>query len=837
MKKTLLSLACALMGFTAMAANVTVDFATADNNSWVPQQTETAMAVVNATDPVSNVPFSFYISYRSGSGTSGYLMVKTKGYVTATPGIACSQITVHTSSGASTAVTMGVKVGDDIIVQPITLSAKNSDFTFDIPAANQAAGTAYTLYVGNSKNAQLTQITFVEATGGPVQQDAGLEFDAETATATLGQAFTAPVLANPNNLAVTYVSSNPTVATVAADGVVTPLADGKTVIIASSAETAQFRAGEAQYVLTVNDPNIIKDELTQASFYGFKNSYAFYNDTTDYAIHTVYAYKNNGIQLNTSKTTETHSAYFANAKPGYKIKSVTIDCNFGSKGTIGIDVYSSTSAYTESSCFIASDTNPLTSLATLTKDGVQTYTFDNAVDHVALVPNVTSAVLVNSIKVVYEAAAAPSYPQLYVAGDMNSWNVTAPMILDPDAAGIYTFTVVDANQAFKISTDKGTWQKFNAGAMGISDDDVTTQLEKDQVTTLVPGKLGNISTPGVGNWTVTIDYPAMTIVCTGQFKLTGAPDVYLTGSMNDWHFGEELYKFTDTGETTANNEIVMTLSIPTLANGATFKLCGPDGFDSFDLGGLSTDYHVSAGCTYQLDPQGSNFVSDGEITPCLFTLYYKANGTSWLKVEEQHQKATFEGRLNIFMGGDYINDGGADGDVSTVEIEETGDNLCKFTLTNFKLNSLGLDLGDIVVDDVDMDVDPDNDETHYSGTVEDMVLIPVGATEDDAIHANVSVSGWIADYLNPDESRDIDLWINVDWIMNPADPTQTMPILCHFFAGNITSGVDDIAVDQPAGGAATVEYYNLQGARIANPAAGQVVIARQGAKVAKQLVK
>ena len=49
-----------------------------------------------------------------------------------------------------------------------------------------------------------------------------------------------------------------------------------------------------------------------------------------------------------------------------------------------------------------------------------------------------------------------------------------------------------------------------------------------------------------------------------------------------------------------------------------------------------------------------------------------------------------------------------------------------------------------------------------------------------------------------------------------------------------TSGVADIAIDDEN---APVEYYNLQGVRINEPAAGTLVIRRQGAKVSKVLVK
>lgn len=46
-------------------------------------------------------------------------------------------------------------------------------------------------------------------------------------------------------------------------------------------------------------------------------------------------------------------------------------------------------------------------------------------------------------------------------------------------------------------------------------------------------------------------------------------------------------------------------------------------------------------------------------------------------------------------------------------------------------------------------------------------------------------------------------------------------------------GIDDIAVDQNA----PIEYFNLQGVRIANPEKGQLVITRQGSKTSKTIVR
>lgn len=83
---------------------------------------------------------------------------------------------------------------------------------------------------------------------------AGIEFTTERVNYLFGgqEPFVAPELKNPNNLEVTYSSSNTDVATVnAVTGEVEIKALGKTIIKAESEETEKFDAGLAQYTLNV----------------------------------------------------------------------------------------------------------------------------------------------------------------------------------------------------------------------------------------------------------------------------------------------------------------------------------------------------------------------------------------------------------------------------------------------------------------------------------------------------------------------------------------------------------------------------------------------------------
>ncbi len=95
----------------------------------------------------------------------------------------------------------------------------------------------------------------VTIVGGLLTPD--FAFSASEAFATLGETFTAPTLTNNSDGAVSYNSSEESIATVASDGTITIVATGTTVITASVAETATYAAATASYILTVTEPGAV----------------------------------------------------------------------------------------------------------------------------------------------------------------------------------------------------------------------------------------------------------------------------------------------------------------------------------------------------------------------------------------------------------------------------------------------------------------------------------------------------------------------------------------------------------------------------------------------------
>lgn len=127
-------------------------------------------------------------------------------------------------------------------------TGSGNDYVYPITGAS---GTLTIKFGSVSSNARLDNIRLFQGQG---KKPAGLSWGTSARTVTIGgddNIF--PTLSNENNLTVTYSSSETSVATIAADGTITLVAAGQTVISATSEETAEFEAGHAQYTLTVKE--------------------------------------------------------------------------------------------------------------------------------------------------------------------------------------------------------------------------------------------------------------------------------------------------------------------------------------------------------------------------------------------------------------------------------------------------------------------------------------------------------------------------------------------------------------------------------------------------------
>jgi len=116
----------------------------------------------------------------------------------------------------------------------------------------QSEGTAtITIKASSSTNYKAAQAT-VAVTVSDARAEAGISFAEASVTKTWGEDFTGQALTNSNNVDVTYSSTDETVATVNASGVVTVLKAGTTTIKATFAGNDTYKAATASYTLTVN---------------------------------------------------------------------------------------------------------------------------------------------------------------------------------------------------------------------------------------------------------------------------------------------------------------------------------------------------------------------------------------------------------------------------------------------------------------------------------------------------------------------------------------------------------------------------------------------------------
>lgn len=111
-----------------------------------------------------------------------------------------------------------------------------------------------------SSTQKINSITVTIDDASSELEDPKCAFSAETATYTLGEAFSAPTFTTVSDGEVTYKSSNTDVATVDNSGNITAIAAGTTTITASVGVTDTYKPGSASYTLTVIDPSILFSE-------------------------------------------------------------------------------------------------------------------------------------------------------------------------------------------------------------------------------------------------------------------------------------------------------------------------------------------------------------------------------------------------------------------------------------------------------------------------------------------------------------------------------------------------------------------------------------------------
>lgn len=161
----------------------------------------------------------------------------------------------------------------------------------------------------------------------------------------------------------------------------------------------------------------------------------------------------------------------------------------------------------------------------------------------------------------------------------------------------------------------------------------------------------------------------------------------------------------------------------------------------------------------------------------------------------------YSGYLNVEMEGILIVDNQED----AIEILQTGDNSCTFTLSDLQITMAGatLPLGDIVVENVSMTIE--NGNTVYEGSVSGMKLMGGNIT------ANVDINGTIS------ADGKIDFKIDVLWVDNnlPITVTFTSDKVEYVSVNNINDNIGTIYGNTGSiainGYTGTVNVYSITG--------------------------
>ena len=134
------------------------------------------------------------------------------------------------------------------------LAVGNLTFTIPTPAANKYYKVVFDIDVAGANGiVQISKVTYNEA-GAVILEPAGISYSRKQYDITLGDTTDFVALNNPNNLPVTYASSNTNVATIDSDGNVEVVGVGTTTISATSEKTDKFDAGYASYIINVKAP-------------------------------------------------------------------------------------------------------------------------------------------------------------------------------------------------------------------------------------------------------------------------------------------------------------------------------------------------------------------------------------------------------------------------------------------------------------------------------------------------------------------------------------------------------------------------------------------------------
>lgn len=217
----------------------------------------TATPVTIAEDKITSTVADNLKWKISGNATDGYTFYPNG---STTTWLYCTNSNNGVRVGANTAKTFTVDHG----------YLKHAGTSRYVGVYNSQDWRCYTAYTAaNIENQTFSFYKYAE--GAPdTRAEAGIKFEEESKTV-LNPGGIGQTLTNPNNLTISYTSSDENVATINNDGTVNLLAAGQTIITATFAGNDEYKPATVSYTLNVMENASISVEDTQIAF---GNSYS-----------------------------------------------------------------------------------------------------------------------------------------------------------------------------------------------------------------------------------------------------------------------------------------------------------------------------------------------------------------------------------------------------------------------------------------------------------------------------------------------------------------------------------------------------------------------------------
>lgn len=380
--------------------------------------------------------------YQPGSGkTDG-------GSITLSANNDCTINSITIGSSMATNVKYSIDNGTEVKNQSIS---KNGKLT--VPNIN-ATSVKFTC-TGSSSSARfyVNYISVTYTPAGPAQPTITLSFGENAkGSVNVDETLTLPEVAATVSegtlpeLIYTYTSDKPEVATVE-NGVVTGVAAGEATITATCVAEG-YKVKDATYTVTVIDPNAASTELNATFFNVSGTSYTAYTQTDAFNISysAVCALNNSNMQFNNNSSGKARGIVVTANNTNYIIKSITVDW---ASGTKKLSVYSSNETFAALSPDAAA---AIPESAVKVKEISSTETIDiNAKAFGLLALDAKGAFYISNVTVNYALAGDPtkttpklSFAETEVVEEFVEGKTLAVQVPTSDTEGLsYTYTSSD----------------------------------------------------------------------------------------------------------------------------------------------------------------------------------------------------------------------------------------------------------------------------------------------------------------------------------------------------------------------------------------------------------